>query len=93
MEKWNSRYRPRCLLQKVLLNILKRDLTRSLSFIFLANKTYIIMKGRDKMGLLSREALEFLNSCNWKERNHKERMALIKLAKELYPDEDEYEED
>ena len=37
--------------------------------------------------------LEFLNSCNWKERNHKERMALIKLAKELYPDEDEYEED
>lgn len=51
------------------------------------------MKGRDKMGLLSREALEFLNSCNWKERNHNERMALIKLAKELYPDEDEYEED
>lgn len=45
------------------------------------------------MGLLSQEALEFLNSCKWKERNHKERMALIKLAKELYPDEDEYEED
>ena len=50
-------------------------------------------EGSDKMGLLSLKALEFLNSCNWRERTHEERMALIKTAKELYPDEDEYEED
>ena len=72
-------------------NMMTRPLLRLTTYC--DNKTYIIMKGSDKMGLLSQEALEFLNSCKWKERNHKERMALIKLAKELYPDEDEYEED
>jgi hypothetical protein len=35
--------------------------------------------------LLSMEALEFLKSTNWMQRTHEERMALIKVARELYP--------
>jgi len=41
--------------------------------------------------LLSIEALKFLKSTNWMERNHTERIALIKIAKELYPNNDEAE--
>lgn len=35
--------------------------------------------------LLSFEALDFLKRCNYSEKSHEERMALIKIAKELYP--------
>ena len=36
--------------------------------------------------LPSVEALKFLTSCNYKDKNHTERMGLIDLARELYPD-------
>lgn len=38
-----------------------------------------------KNGLLSKEALTFLGSCNYITRPHNERQALIVLAKTLYP--------
>ena len=44
-------------------------------------------------GLLSMEALKFLKSCDYQEKNHEERMALIKTAKGLYPEEEEEEDE
>jgi len=40
------------------------------------------------MELLTLKALNFLTSCNYDDRTHEERMGLIDLARNLYPDDE-----
>ena len=40
------------------------------------------------MDLLTLKALDFLKSCNYDDRTHDERMGLIDLARNLYPDDE-----
>lgn len=39
--------------------------------------------------LLSNAAIKFLVDCDYQHKNHDERIALIKAARELYPNEEE----
>ena len=38
--------------------------------------------------LLSIAALKFLSSCNWGSKTHEERLRLVQVARELYPEDE-----